>query len=88
MDDYPKDRVDQLVDKFLAWPLPDSVAADAIACTQGAPHRTGTNLLNATEARQMIEYLLFAGQSTGMARGWPGAEEDAAFQARNYNRSL
>ena len=49
---------ERLVDRFLAWPLPKSVCADAIACTQGAPHRTGTNLLTATEAREMFRYVL------------------------------
>lgn len=46
-----------LVDRFLAWPLPDSVCSDQCATTKGYPHRTGTNLLTADEARQMIEYL-------------------------------
>lgn len=50
--------VSRLVDKFLAWPLPESVCSDPCACTQGYPHRTGTNLLSATEAEQMIRHLL------------------------------
>jgi len=50
--------VSRLVDRFLAWPLPASVASDQCATMPGYPHRCGTNLLTATEARQMIEFLL------------------------------
>jgi len=49
--------VGELVDKFLAWPLPNSVCADLCATKQGYPHRSGTTLLNATEAKQMVEHL-------------------------------
>lgn len=52
--------VNALADKFLAWPLPDSVCADFCATQQNAPHRVGTNLLTAIEAKQMIEHLLKA----------------------------
>ncbi len=51
-------RVSRLVDRFLAWPLPDSVASDQCATMPGYPHRSGTNLLTADEARQMFEYVL------------------------------
>lgn len=57
----PAPDIDTLVDRFLAWPLPASVCSD-LCVTQ--PHgnfahlRAGTNLLTATEARQMFEYLL------------------------------
>lgn len=50
--------VDELVNRFLAWPLPESVCADRCATEHGYPHRSGTHLLNADEARQMIEHLL------------------------------
>lgn len=50
--------VSRLVDKFLAWPLPESVCSDQCACERGYPHRSGTNLLTATEAEQMIRHLL------------------------------
>ena len=53
-----KSLMDELVDRFLAWPLPWSVCADPCASVQGDEHRTGTNLLTADEARQMIEHLL------------------------------
>lgn len=46
-----------LVDRFLAWPLPDSVCSDMCATVRGYPNRVGTNLLTADEARQLIEYL-------------------------------
>lgn len=47
-----------LVDRFLAWPLPQSICSDV--CATDAAYkfpRSGTNLLNADEARQMVEYL-------------------------------
>lgn len=46
-----------LVDRFLAWKLPRSVCADLCA-TRQQEGRSGTNLLSADEARQMIEHLL------------------------------
>lgn len=55
-------KIDRLVERFLTWPLPDSVCADLNATQQGAPHRSGTNLLSAAEAKQMFEYVL-AGES-------------------------
>lgn len=51
-------NVDALVDRFLAWPLPASVCSDLCATKQGYPHRSGTNLLSAAEARAMLEYVL------------------------------
>lgn len=51
------DRIQKLVDRFLAWPLPKSVQSD-LCVTEDYPHqRSGTNLLTADEARQMFEYL-------------------------------
>jgi len=59
--------IDALVDRFLAWPLPDSVMPDGDI---GHGHRAGdwhkkwgrplvgTNLLSADEARQMFEHCL------------------------------
>lgn len=47
--------IEALVSRFLAWPLPTSVRPDGI---DGDPHRSGTNLLTADEARQMLKYLL------------------------------
>lgn len=52
------DELKAMVDAFLAWPLPADVAADAIACKPGAPHRTGTNLLTSVQARAMFEHCL------------------------------
>lgn len=55
------ERIETLVNRFLAWPLPTSVCADTCATAQPGTYpypRSGTNLLNADEARQMIEHLL------------------------------
>ena len=59
-----------LVERFLAWPVPKSVRSD-LCVTQDYPHqRSGTNLLTADEARQMIEYLFgdtLRAQATALA---------------------
>ena len=49
---------DEMVNRFLTWPLPDSVCVDMCATEPGCPHRIGTNLLTAIEAKQMLEYVL------------------------------
>lgn len=43
------------VDSFLAWPLPNSVCSDPCASAPNYPHRSGTNLLNATEAEALFK---------------------------------
>ena len=50
--------VDRMVNRFLSWPLPSSVCADACAMDRNYPHRSGTNLLTAIEAKQMIEHII------------------------------
>jgi hypothetical protein len=51
---------DRLVQRFLAWPLPVSVCADLVATRHGETGRTGTNLLSATEAEEMLRHVLAA----------------------------
>lgn len=52
---------DEMVNRFLSWPLPASVCADPCASMPDYPHsRIGTNLLTAVEARQMLEHVLSA----------------------------
>ena len=48
-------KLDQLVNRFLAWPVPADVHPDG---TPGQPGRTGTNLLSAPQAKQMLEHVL------------------------------
>jgi hypothetical protein len=55
-----RNEMNKLVDRFLSWPLPDSVCADLVATKQGEPHRSGTNLLSAIEAKQMLEHVIGA----------------------------
>ena len=50
--------MDEMVSSFLAWPLPDDVCSDSCASVPGYPHRSGTNLLNADQARQMLTHVL------------------------------
>ncbi len=61
--------VSAMVDRFLSWPLPKDFAPDCgIAFDGRGPdamghERTwpiGTNLFTATQAREMIEYMLAA----------------------------
>lgn len=55
----PRDEraVQSLVDRFLAWPLPKSVRSDMCVTMDYDFPRSGTNLLNADEAAQMIRHL-------------------------------
>ncbi len=50
--------IDELVNRFLAWPLPETVCSDLCVTEHGKPHRIGTNLLTAVEARQMLGHVL------------------------------
>ena len=52
-----KPLIDQVVDRFLACPLPESVSADPCATTPG-PDRYGTSLLNAIEAKSVLGAIL------------------------------
>lgn len=54
-----KTQMKELVDRFLTWPLPQSVASDGCATDPTFPHpRSGTNLLTADEAEAMLVYVL------------------------------
>lgn len=49
---------DEMVNRFLTWPLPKSVCADQCACIHNHPDRTGTNLLSFNEAKAMLQHVL------------------------------
>lgn len=55
--------VDAMVIRFLSWPLPEKVCADPCASMPGYPHRAGTNLLNAEQAKAMLLHVLAASPS-------------------------
>ena len=56
--------LDKMVDRFLAWPLPDSVRSDTcVTMVGGDLYRSGTNLLTADEARQMLAHVLLGSAS-------------------------
>jgi hypothetical protein len=64
--------IDRLVDRFLQWKLPDSVCSDTCVTDKGYAERfpgtrSGTNLLSAGEARQMIEYVLSGAHASSSA---------------------
>jgi hypothetical protein len=51
--------IDGLVNRFLAWPLPETVCSDTCVTERNYPFpRVGTNLLTADEARQMLQHVL------------------------------
>jgi hypothetical protein len=52
---------DEMVTRFLNWKLPASVLPDPCVMDTEYPHRVGTNLLTADEARQMLEHVLGGG---------------------------
>lgn len=49
----PEDLLEEMTNKFLRWPLPESVCADLCAIKQG-PGRVGTSLLSYVEALAMM----------------------------------
>lgn len=50
---------DELVNRFLKWPVPKEVCSDDCMSLKNYPHqRYGTNLLTFTEAKEMLEYVL------------------------------
>lgn len=52
-------EIDEMVNRFLMWPLPKSVCADLCATDKDYKFpRSGTNLLTADEARAMFEHVL------------------------------
>ncbi len=57
-------NIDKMVNRFLSWKLPKDFGPDAgISFTQYHPYDSphwpsGTNLLHAGQAKEMIEYLL------------------------------
>jgi len=53
------EALNEKVERFLSWKLPKSVRADLCTCERDYPHpRSGTNLLTAVEAKQMIQHIL------------------------------
>lgn len=72
----------EMVDRFLAWPLPASVCSDLCVTKKGAPHRIGTNLLTADEARQMLEYVTRAPAAEGV--NIPMGENNAILVPRHW----
>lgn len=89
------DLIQRLVDKFLSWPLPESVCSDLCVTKPGLPNRIGTNLLNAEETRQMLEHVvgpelkeLTGDPLTVIAalrrKGWNAAIKRAAEVADHY----
>lgn len=52
-------HVDAMVQRFLSWPLPAGVCSDLCVTDRDYKFpRSGTNLLTAAEARQMVRHLL------------------------------
>lgn len=78
------DKLDDMVSRFLRWPLPSSVCADPCATIYNYNGtRTGTNLLSETEARAMLEYVL-AEREHGSAAYWKDREASLDKDAAEY----
>lgn len=72
-------RLDAMADRFLSWPLPASVCADGCTTNRDYPHpRSGTNLLTAVEARQMLEHVLSGASAPSAIGTRDAALEEAA----------
>lgn len=89
------DRTDQ-VNRFLQWPVPATVYPDG---TPGQPGRTGTNLLTAVEASDMLGYVLDTGPASAplglltfcvlvLANGWTVTGESAVVYAENFDADV
>lgn len=88
-----------LVERFLTWPVPPSVCPDGVP---GKPGRTGTNLLSATEAREMLMFVLGGmvaadareeaefrlGYRMGLSRGGNDETEDDVVRLWKHKRSV
>lgn len=54
-----RQELNDLVTKFLSWPLPKTVRPDPCVAMPSYPHpMSGTNLLSADEAEQMLKHVL------------------------------
>lgn len=69
--------IDDLVIRFLTWPMPDDVCADSCARVQGYPNRSGTNLLTAAQAKKMLTHVLAGVATAEDAAAWVEARRDA-----------
>jgi hypothetical protein len=77
----PVEHISTLVNRFLTWPLPLGVNPDVA----GQPYATGTNLLNAEQAEQMIRHVIgysalhrWAAEERAAEAAQPVALSDAA----------
>lgn len=76
---------DEMVNRFLTWPLPADVYPDG---TPGQPGRCGTNLLTAAQAEAMLEHVLGLNESP-MTREWCAAfPGSAAWIINEFSRRI
>lgn len=77
--------IKELVDRFLMWPLPKSVCSDLCATNPKYPYpRSGTNLLGADEARQMVEHVFGPTLATAEAAALERAAKVADERAEHW----
>lgn len=55
--------INEMVSRFLSWPLPIDLCADPCAEQPGYPNRCGTNLMNAEQAKAMLEHVMAGAQA-------------------------
>jgi hypothetical protein len=53
-----EEQIKRMVDRFLQWPLPTDFAPDGGIFFDGKSHPIGTNLLTATQAKEMFRHVL------------------------------
>lgn len=51
-------KIDKIVDRFLGWKLPEDFSPDCGISYKKIGEPIGTNLFTASQAREMIKYIL------------------------------
>ena len=84
------DQIKYMVDRFLGWRLPDNFNPDG--GIKFAPyhniHPTGTNLLDATQAEQMIRYLIDRMPTTGKENTMQPHQERVVVEKKELDEKL
>jgi hypothetical protein len=72
---------DEMVSRFLTWPLPGDVSVDPCAMALDYPGRCGTNLLTHQQARAMLEHVL-GGSSDAETEAYAEGRDDERQEVR------
>jgi len=73
--------INRIVSRFLSWPVPRSVCCDSCMTDANYEHpRYGTNILTATEAKDMLQYILAEDGYVSLEKDIRGDVENAVKQ--------